>query len=72
MKGDFTQSEYNPFDSPVPGQSLTDKPGNYPWEHAPQYTDVDQVLDLIFDQVTNEDLQNKLFQCCMLEYPLKL
>ena len=29
MKGDFTQSEYNPFDSPVPGQSLTDKPGNY-------------------------------------------
>ena len=47
MKGDFTQSEYNPFDSPVPGQSLTDKPGNYPWEHAPQYTDVDQVLAIL-------------------------
>ena len=54
MKGDFIQSEYNPFDSPVPGQSLTDKPGNYPWEHPPQYNDVDQVLELIFDQVTNE------------------
>ena len=45
MKGDFTQSEYNPFDSPVPGQSLTDKPGNYPWEHPPQYNDVDQVTN---------------------------
>ena len=21
----------NPFDAPVPGQSLTDTPGNYPW-----------------------------------------
>ena len=60
MKGDFTQSEYNPFDSPVPGQSLTDKPGNYPWEHAPQYTDVDQVLDLIFDQVKNERYANHI------------
>ena len=28
----------NPFDAPVPGQSLTDTPGNYPWEHPPLYT----------------------------------
>ena len=25
----------NPFDTPIPGQSLTDTPGNYPWEHPP-------------------------------------
>ena len=27
--------EFDPFNTPVPGQSLTDEPGNYPWEHAP-------------------------------------
>ena len=26
--------EQNIFDTPVPGQSLTDEPGNYPWEHT--------------------------------------
>ncbi len=35
----FREAENNPFDAPVPGQSFTDKPGNYPWEHSPQYTD---------------------------------
>ena len=26
----------NPFDAPIPGQSLTDTPGNNKWEHPPQ------------------------------------
>ena len=30
------EAKYNPFDAPVPGQSLTDTPGNAPWEHPPQ------------------------------------
>jgi hypothetical protein len=34
----FKEAPNNPFDAPVPGQGLTDKPGNYPWEHPPQYT----------------------------------
>ena len=31
----------NPFDTPIPGQSLTDVPGNGPWEHPPQFTNID-------------------------------
>jgi len=69
MKGDFTQSEYNPFDSPV--QSLTDKPGNYPWEHPPQYTDVDQVLELIFDQVTNERFAKQIISMLHAGVPVE-
>ena len=38
-KNNLTEVEYSPFDTPIPGQSLTDEPGNYPWEHAPQFTD---------------------------------
>ena len=71
MKGDFTQSEYNRFDSPVRGQSLTDKPGNYPWEHPPQYNDVDQVLELIFDQVTNERFAKQIISMLHAGVPVE-
>ena len=47
----LTQPEVDPFDAPVPGQSLTDEPGNYPWEHAPQHSDPEEVLDLLFDKL---------------------
>ena len=47
----LTQPEVDPFDAPVPGQSLTDEPGNYPWEHPPQYTNPEQVVDLLFDKL---------------------
>ena len=42
----------NPFDAPVPGQWLTDKPGNYPWEHPPQYTDTMEASEYIWDRMT--------------------
>ena len=35
-KDNFTEAPYNEFDAPIPGQSLTDTPGNAPWEHPPQ------------------------------------
>ena len=41
----------NPFDTPVPGQSLTDTPGNYPWEHPPQYTDTSEAADFVWDRL---------------------
>ena len=36
INDNITEAEYNPFDAPIPGQSLTDEPGNYPWEHPPK------------------------------------
>jgi hypothetical protein len=49
---EYKESEYNPFDTPVPGQSLTDKPGNYPWEHPPQYTNTSEAADYVWDKIT--------------------
>ena len=43
----------NPFDAPVPGQGLTDKPGNYPWDHPPQYTDTMEASEYIWDKLTH-------------------
>ena len=52
---EFRESPNNPFDAPVPGQSLTDKPGNYPWEHPPQYTDTQEAAEYVWDKLTHPD-----------------
>ena len=59
-KANFTQTEYNPFDGPIAGQSLTDEPGNYPWEHAPQYTDPEELLDSMYDQLTSGKMAEQI------------
>ena len=48
----YEEPGVNRFDAPIPGQSLTDTPGNYPWEHAPQFTDVQEVMDNLYDSLT--------------------
>ena len=42
----------NPFDAPVPGQSMTDKPGSAAWEHPPQYTNTAEAADFIWVQLS--------------------
>ena len=46
----------NPFDAPVPGQSLTDTPGNSPWEHPPQFAKVDEAAEYIWDRLHSEEM----------------
>ena len=48
---EFEEGIGNPFDTPVPGQSWTDTPGNYPWEHAPLITDPEQATEFFWDRL---------------------
>ena len=59
-KDNLTEVEYSPFDTPIPGQSLTDEPGNYPWEHPPQFTDVDEVIGDLYDSLTKPNIARQL------------
>ena len=59
----LTQPEVDPFDAPVPGQSLTDEPGNYSWEHPPQFTDLNEAAEFVWDNLHEE---NKLEQILLL------
>lgn len=43
--------KYNPLDAAIPGQSLTDTPGNAPWEHPPQYTNPSEAADMVYKQL---------------------
>jgi len=46
----------NIFDAPVPGQSLTDTPGNARWEHPPEYTDVEKASEYVWERLHKTEI----------------
>ena len=44
----------DPFDAPIPGQSLTDEPGKWAWEKPPEITDVDEAVESIVIPITED------------------
>jgi hypothetical protein len=57
---EYKEGVGNPFDSPVPGQSLTDTPGNYPWEHPPQFVDPEEATEYIWTTLHQKELTEQL------------
>ncbi len=56
----FKESPNNPFDAPIPGQSLTDKPGNAAWEHPPQFTDTEEAAEYVWDKLTQPNFADQV------------
>ena len=50
----------NPFDAPVPGQSMTDKPGSAEWEHPPKYTNTAEAADFVWDQLSTPEFAEQV------------
>jgi len=50
----YEESKYNPFDAPIPGQSLTKEPGNAAWEHPPKIAKVEEAMGYIWDKLSEE------------------
>ena len=48
---DVPKEGFDPFSAPVPGQSLTDEPGKWPWEQPPKYSDLKETLDVTMDRL---------------------
>ena len=57
---EFGEGIGNPFDTPVPGQSLTDEPGNYPWEHPPQYVTSDGAADHLWNRMSEPEFAEQI------------
>ena len=57
---EYEQGVGDPFDSPVAGQSLTDTPGNYPWEHAPQFTDPEEITEYLWVTMHQKEFTEEL------------
>lgn len=41
--------DYDEFSAPIPGESLTRIPGGSPYEQAPQFPDINDAMEYIFD-----------------------
>lgn len=65
-KGGRLQNIANdPFDRPIPGQSLTGPVGKWPWENPPQITDVDDALMAVMQQLRNSKRTQKSYDQLM-------
>jgi len=57
----FDEVGVNPFNAPIPGESLTTAP-DMPkaWERPPQYTTQDKAMEAIYMEITQENSLRKL------------
>ena len=68
---EYTEPSENRFDAPIPGQSLTDEPGNYPWEHPPQRASVEEALDDIYESLMQEKNMKRMFTLLRMGIPVE-
>ena len=69
--GTYTEPEDNAFDAPIPGQSLTDEPGNYPWEHAPQTASIEEAADYVYESIMNKKNMERMFTLLRMGIPVE-
>ena len=61
----------NPFDAPIPGQSLTDTPGNAKWEHPPQFVKVDEAAEYIWDRLHEKEILSQIVSFLENDIPVE-
>jgi len=54
-KPQIPEMEYDEFNAPIPGQSLTDEPGKNAWERPPRYAKVEEVADLLMEKIFQKE-----------------
>ena len=69
--GTYTEPEDNVFDAPIPGQSLTDEPGNYPWEHAPQTASIEEATDYVYESIMRKENMERMFTLLRMGIPIE-
>lgn len=59
-----------PFDAPIPGQSLTAEVGSRPWQSPPKYATIEQALEYYIPRITSEDMYDDLLDILELGVPI--
>jgi hypothetical protein len=60
------------FNGPIPGESLTQPPGNTPWERPPQYPEVDKALAFYMDRLEDPKAMEEILFLLQQDAPLEL
>jgi len=56
----------DPFDHPIPGQSLTEEPGKYIFEKPPEFTDVDDAVEYVVGNIAENPEAVEKFEKLMI------
>jgi hypothetical protein len=60
-KNSFDEAGINPFNAPIPGESLTASPDNKKsWERPPEYTDEDDAMKALYLILTEQEKLKQL------------
>tara|TARA_A100000172_G_scaffold30103_4_gene17937 strand:- start:3148 stop:3741 length:594 start_codon:yes stop_codon:yes gene_type:complete len=71
MPMQYEEPTINPFNAPIPGQGLTDEPGNYPWEHPPQFTQIEDAADFLYERLSNPKQLKRLLTMMRIGIPIE-
>lgn len=58
------------FNAPIPGQSLTDTPKNYPWERPPEITDPREAIKFHIDGINKPEAIDNILEMLQLGIPV--
>ena len=61
----------NIFDSPIPGESLTKTPGNAAWENPPQYVNVDEAAEYVWEKLHEEKFLDQVVSFLSNDVPIE-
>jgi hypothetical protein len=63
--------DVDPFDAPIPGESLTNSTDNRrPWEQPPKYTDINEALQETFLDLTEGEIYSDLMDQIRSGFPV--
>ena len=64
------KDNFRQFDSPIPGQSLTQELGGAAYEQPPQYTELTEFMDYMFDNLSRTSVRRDLLRLSNAGVPI--
>ena len=65
------KDNFGQFDAPIPGQSLTQELGGAAYEQPPQYTELTEFMDYMFDNLSRTSVRRDLLRLLNVGVPVK-
>ena len=66
------KANFDRFDGPIPGQSLTDEPGNAPYEQPPEYTNLDKFMEYMFTTLNSKAVRRDVLRLLNAGVPVQV
>ena len=59
------------FNAPIPGQSLTDEPKNYPWENPPEINDPEEAIAMHMSKFNDPEVIDNMMDLLEIGFPVR-